>query len=120
MIRQVNKKFWRTFFSVFLDTLLIVALILIFLWIKKIAYYSFSNRPYQRDGSRTIEIQIDKKETVKAVAAQLERQGIIGDKKYLIIRYQCSTYHIYKLRAGTYQVSSDMGVDDLLDEFTGR
>ena len=45
---------------------------------------------------------------------------IIGDKKYLIIRYQCSTYHIYKLRAGTYQVSSDMGVDDLLDEFTGR
>lgn len=120
MKKQMNKKFWRTFFSVFLDALLIVAVILIFLWMKKIAYYSFSNEPYQKESKKQLEIQIKEADTVREVANELEYLGVIEDKNYVLLRYNCSTYHVYQLCPGKYQVSPNMGVDDLLDEFTGR
>jgi cell division protein YceG involved in septum cleavage len=120
MIRQVNKKFWRTFFTVFLDALLIVAIVLIFFWMRKVGFYSFSNRPYQKENGKVIEIQIKEKETVKDLARQLEERGVIEDDMYLRIRYRCSSYYMYNFRPGEYQVSPSMGVDDLLDEFTGQ
>lgn len=119
-MRQVNRKFWRTFGVVFLEALLVVAIILVFLWMYQLSYYSFSNEPYQEKVTKTIKIQITEEETITDLAKELEQKAIIEDRRYLQIRYQCSDYHRYHLRAGEYQITDSMGIDDLLEDFTGR
>lgn len=120
MKQQVNKKFWRTFFSVFLNALLIVVIILIFLWMNNLAYYAFANEPFRSDSDAKVEIQVKEEEKVKELALELEEKNVIENNWYMRLRYYCSDYQKYHLRTGRYQVSADMGMDDLLDEFTGR
>ncbi|MDO4170247.1 MAG: hypothetical protein Q4D45_10135 [Lachnospiraceae bacterium] len=120
IIQQINKKFWRTFGKVFLEALFIVGVILIFLWMYQLSYYSFSNEPYHKKETQNVKITIAEKETIGDLAKKLEQAEIIENKYYLQIRYQCSDYHRYHLRAGEYQVTDAMGIDDLLEKFTGR
>jgi cell division protein YceG involved in septum cleavage len=59
-------------------------------------------------------------EKITELSKQLEQKEIIENCYLITIRYYCSDYRRYELRAGNYQVSADMGIDDLLNEFTGR
>jgi cell division protein YceG involved in septum cleavage len=117
---QVNKKFWKTFGIVFLYALVIVLAVLIFLWTNKLAFYSFSNEPYRKDSSVKTEISVTEDEKISELSKQLEQKEIIENCYLITIRYYCSDYRRYELRAGNYHVSADMGIDDLLNEFTGR
>ena len=119
MKQQMNKKFWRTFGTVFLEALVIVTVILIFLWMTQLAYYSFSNIAYD-DKKTTATVQITNDTTLDELSEQLKEENIIGSSYALVMRYYCSEYQNYELCPGTYHVSSGMGIDDLLEQFTGR
>jgi cell division protein YceG involved in septum cleavage len=120
MKRQVNKKFWRTFLPVLLEALVIVVVILIFLWMNKLAFFSFSNEPYRKDSTSQQEIVIKEDEKIWMLSEQLEQEEVVESQFSVALRYYCSDYRRYELRPGNYQVSADMGIDDLLNEFTGR
>lgn len=120
MRQQINKKFWMTFLPVFLEALAVVLLILIFLWTKQAAFYTFSNEPLDQTQTDFTDVVVTEDETLKQVAEELEDRELIADGIYLRIRYQFSDYKNYSLCQGTYEISPSMGVDDILDEFTGR
>lgn len=118
--QQMNKKFWRTFGEVFLDALLLVAVILVFLWMKKVAFFAFSNEPYQPDSKAYVQMVVVKNDNAHEIGEKLERMGVIESHWYLQIRYQFSSYGKYHFQPGIYRVGPSMGVDDLIAEFTGR
>lgn len=120
MKKQMNKKFWRTFGTVFLEALVIVTVILVFLWMNQLAYYSFSNVPYDKNKEQEITVQITDNTEIMDLSDTLKQKEIVGSRYAMVIRYYCSDYQYYELCPGTYQISADMGIDDLLDEFTGR
>ncbi len=118
--QQINKKFWMTFLPVFLEALGVVLLILIFLWMKQVAFYSFSNEPYEKDTTDVVQIDVTRDQKVRDVAKELEKRDVIRDSRYLTIRYYCSSYKDDQIIQGVYEVSPSMGVDDILDKITGK
>jgi len=116
----MNKKFWRTFGTVFLEALVIVTVILIFLWMNQLAYYSFSNVPYDKSREEETTVRITDDTGITDLSYQLKDEEMIGSRYAMVLRYYCSDYQYYELCPGTYKVSTSMGIDDMLDEFTGR
>ncbi|MCQ2491991.1 MAG: hypothetical protein MJ087_03005 [Lachnospiraceae bacterium] len=109
-----------TFLPVFLEALGVVLLILIFLWMKQTAFMSFANVSYKQEQVETCQIIIEGNEKIGKVSKELEKLGVVADKRYIKIRYYCSDFKEYEFVKGVHDVSANMGTDDLLNELTGK
>lgn len=116
----MNKKFWRTFVYVFLEALIVVFIILLFLWMKIIAFDAFSNTPYDKKDAKQITYFVKREQSIGEISKELEQKKIISNHLAMELRYYCSDYTNDSFQAGKHEISSDMGIDALLDEFTGR
>jgi len=103
--------------------IIIVAAMLITKYAKvayNFGYNIFYQVPVTTSGEgKTVRITIDDTVTVTELAKQLEEVGIIQDWKLFYVQERFSNYH-GKIVGGTYELSSTMTADELLEVLTAN
>ena len=103
--------------------IVIVAVMLITKYAKEaydFGYHIFYQVPVTTSGEgKTVRITIDDTVTVTELAKQLEEVGLITDWKLFYVQEYLSNYHD-KIVGGTYELSSTMTADEMLEVLTAN
>ena len=85
-----------------------------------IGYSIFAQRPLTEEGmGKEAEIEVTENMSVRQIANQLKKDGLIEDADLFRLQEQFSNYH-GKVEPGTYTLSSEMTPDEMLAVMSGK
>lgn len=82
-------------------------------------YRIFKEPPITTGEGRVISVTINEETTPRSMGEMLEAKGLIRDKKLFILQYYCSEFR-KDIQAGTYELSTAMTVEEMLEAMTGE